>query len=281
MNAVDLIHVDVAFHSERGIKKALNDITLHIPAKRWTAVIGQNGSGKSTLARVLANLIPISRGELRIMQEPVQAKIHSRVHMVFQNPDAQIIGETIFEDVAFGLSVQNIPTEKMRSKVFAILRPFGLHEWMDKPVSILSGGQKQLLCIASCLAMNPDIIVFDECTSMLDEGARQTVRAAARFLKQSGKTIIWITHHLEELTDADEVVVFESGKVRFQGEPLAFFYATDPNQPGHSWCHKLGFTPPYVIQIAEQLREAHGWSWFTPLHATELVQGGRESCQSK
>ncbi len=280
MNAVDLIEVDVTFRTEDGFRRALNHLNLHIKAGQWCTIIGENGCGKSTLAKVIANLSPISKGNISMMGESPKHGKDSYVQMVFQNPDAQIIGETVFEDIAFGLGIRNTPTERIPDTVRATLAQFGLEDWFDKPISVLSGGQKQLLCIMSCIALEPDIIVFDECTSMLDEGARQIVRNAARYLVLSGKTVIWITHHLDELADADEVVVMESGQVVFQGTPQAFFYENRFHENSESWCRKLGFTPPYVIQIAEQLRMTHGWSWFMPLTVSELFQGERNLCPS-
>jgi energy-coupling factor transport system ATP-binding protein len=282
MSAIELENVDIIYQTDTGTVRALNSLSMNIKSGSWSTIIGRNGSGKSTLARVLAQLLPVSRGKVRIM---------GATQMVFQNPEAGLIGETVFEDVAFGLSVQQVPASQIREKVEHALRPFGLHKWIDKPVAALSGGQKQLLCIASCLALNPDIFIFDECTSMLDEQSRQTVRQSVRGLLRAGsaKTVIWLTQHLEELSDADTVFVLENGNLAWQGAPRAFFYAG----PDASWCRTLGFTPPYVVQVAEHLQRIKGrfdgqsggrlngqlnellsgQNPFDPLTVAELVQG--------
>jgi energy-coupling factor transport system ATP-binding protein len=311
MNAAEVENVDVIFQTETGTVSAINNLSLEIEAGSWTTLIGRNGSGKSTFARALAQLLPISRGKIRIMGEVLTQRKAKRapIQMVFQNPESGLVGETVFEDVAFGLSLLQVPAAQMRESVYQALLPFGMHGWLDKPVASLSGGQKQLLCIASCLALNPDIFIFDECTSMLDEGARQTVRQCVKKLQRSGKkTIIWLTQHLEELADADKVVALENGRIVYQGTPRAFFYA-DPGEQNTnqntnqnadqensqnksdkngrdysshdtSWCRSLGFTPPYVVRVAEHLRQMKGCSWFEPLTVTELVQGRYMKCPS-
>ncbi len=295
MIAVEARNVDVIFQAENRLVKALNNLTLQVTAGSWLSIIGKNGSGKSTLARVLAQLMPVSRGELFIMEKRVKAgggnkqegplrKLHKTrtpdVQMVFQNPEAGLVGETVFEDVAFGLSLLQVPVSEMREAVHQALLPFGLHRWMDKPVANLSGGQKQLLCIASCFAMNPAVFIFDECTSMLDESARQTVRHAVKKLQASGKTIIWLTQHLEELEDADTVVALEDGQIRYQGDARSFFYETPDTSQNNSWCRALNFTPPYIVQVAEHLRLRQNLSWFKPISAKELLEWRNTSCLS-
>ncbi|MDQ0190769.1 ATP-binding cassette domain-containing protein [Alicyclobacillus cycloheptanicus] len=261
---VELDGVTVAFHVQDGIRTVLRDIQLTVDAGEWLAVVGKNGSGKTTLARVLARVSPVSKGRVSI-DRPVQ--------MVFQNPDAQIVGETVFEDLCFGMENFDVPQTEMPRRAAQAAALAGLHVPLDTPVEQLSGGQKQRLCIASAIAVASDILVWDEPTSMIDPSGRRQILDTARDLRQQGFTIVWVTQRMEELAYADRVVALSEGRIAFVGSPGEFFYgpAADPTAPtgpanahtaseenaaGPSPCEALGFDAPYVVQVARRLAEA-------------------------
>lgn len=237
-----LENVSVAFAGEEGVRTVLRDVQLEIAAGEWVAIVGRNGSGKSTLGRVLAGLLPVSRGMCE--RSPVV------VQLVFQNPDAQIVGETVWEDVCFGLENLAVPPEEMPGRVEQALRMVGLLAKKDADVATLSGGQKQLLAVAGCLAMEAEVIVFDEATSMLDPQSRARLVQVAEELHRAGRTVLWITQWMEEVARAGRVVALEEGRVAFDGTPEAFFYdgVVTP-------CEGLGFAAPYVVQVARALEQ--------------------------
>jgi energy-coupling factor transport system ATP-binding protein len=173
------------------------------------------------------------------------------VQMVFQNPEAQIVGETLYEDVCFGLENRAVDPAEMPGRALAALRQVGLADKLHHPVTMLSGGQKQLLGIAGCLATEADAIVFDEATAMLDPASRERMLGVVKQLHQGGATVIWITQWLEELAYADRVIALEDGKIVYGGDPRGFFYAVAGEG---SACERMGFAPPYVVQVAEGLR---------------------------
>ncbi len=234
-----LSHVSVAFAVGEDVHKVVTDVDLTIERGEWLVLIGQNGSGKSTLAKVLCGLCPISSGEIE--------RFGTKVQMVFQNPEAQIVGETVYEDVCFGMENRAVDPEKMPERARIALEKVGMSHLLHQPVTTLSGGQKQLLGIAGCLAVEADVIVFDECTAMLDPASRQLVLHVAQELKEQGKTLIWITQWMEELAYGDRVVALGQGEVVFSGAARAFFY--------EGICEQLGFVPPYAVQVAHRLQD--------------------------
>jgi energy-coupling factor transport system ATP-binding protein len=255
--------VGVAFASAEGVHKVLDGIDLQVRQGEWIALIGQNGSGKSTLAKVLCGLCPVSRGDVE--------RGALQVQMVFQNPEAQIVGETAYEDVCFGMENRAVDPSEMPERARAALEKVGLARKIDQSVTTLSGGQKQLLGIAGCLAVEADVIVFDECTAMLDPASREMVIGVAQELQKQGKTLIWITQWMEELAYADRVVALASGRVAYDGAARAFFY--------DGVCRELGFVPPYVVQVAESLREKGAVLAEQPLTAQELCEAVGDVCR--
>jgi energy-coupling factor transport system ATP-binding protein len=239
---MELRGVSVAFATNGEVRPVLVDLDLRVAPGEWVAVIGRNGSGKSTLGKVLAGLCPVSRGT---------AVGTERVQMVFQNPEAQIVGETVYEDVCFGLENRAVDPAEMPARALAALRQVGLADKLHHSVTMLSGGQKQLLGIAGCLATEADAIVFDEATAMLDPASRARMLGVVQHLHRDGATVVWITQWLEELAYADRVIALEDGKIVYEGEPRDFFY----EQAGESSpCERLGFVPPYTVQVAQGLR---------------------------
>lgn len=272
--AFSLNNVSVAYATSEGIKPVLRDLDLQIVSGEWIALIGNNGSGKSTLAQVLAGLCPISRGTLN--RAAAQANRHA-VQMIFQNPDAQIVGATVYEDICFGLENRAVPPHAIPALAQAALAKVGLEQALHRPVAHLSGGQKQLLCIAAALAMDAAALIFDETTSMLDPLARQRVIHTAQTLHQQGTTIIWVTQLMEELGFAQRVVALDAGRIVFDGDPTRFLYGAVGNQPP---CTALGFVPPYTVQAAQHLLQAGVDLPAYPLLPTQLSAMVRDLCQS-
>ncbi|UQZ82616.1 Energy-coupling factor transporter ATP-binding protein EcfA2 [Paenibacillus konkukensis] len=230
---------------------ALRNIDLSVYRGEWLAVAGTNGSGKSTLAKIAAGLYSPTGGNLKrsIGREPA-------VQLIFQNPETALIGETPYEDVCLGLANFGVSNEDIPSRALDALRQVGLAQLAHAPAASLSGGQKQLLAIAGCLAAEPAVYIFDEATSMLDPQAREGIIHIARRLHREGATILWITQLLDELVWADRVAALEEGRLRFTGTSRAFFY--EIGDDGMSCCEQLGFAPPYTIQAVRQLVK-HGY----------------------
>jgi len=225
---------------------ALDRITLDIRAGSWTAIVGRNGGGKSTLSKALAGITPLSDGR-RVVAAG------GSVHLVMQQPETQILGETAEEELslcAAGAETEPTDPDARRERWAALLRELGFSAPLDTPVNVLSGGQKQLLNAAGCLVAGADCVVFDESTSMLDPASRLAVLDAAASLHRSGRTVVWATHRMEELVRADRVLALEYGRIAFDGTPERFFYGdgTDPAP-----CDRLCFEPPYAVRTARAL----------------------------
>ena len=234
----NLVHKYTIWKDEntKSEKTVLDGISLDIPSGQFVAILGPNGSGKSTLARHLNVLLLPDEGKVWIDGKDTQAKerlyeIRSRVGMVFQNPDNQIIGTSVEEDVAFGPENKNVEPEKIRKIVEDVLRKVRLWEKRKTPPSKLSGGQKQRLATADALAGIPECLVLDEPTAMLDPSSRKEVINIVKELNQKeGMTIILITHHTDEVVDADRIILMKDGKIIEQGnheellEKRGFYY---------------------------------------------------------
>jgi energy-coupling factor transport system ATP-binding protein len=202
--------------------KALEDLNLEINKGEFIGILGRNGCGKSTLAKLIDAIEVPSKGEIYVdglLTSEDSLKIKRKVGMVFQNPDNQIVALTVEEDVAFGLENIGYPTEKMQERIDWALEAVGLQGFQKRSTDSLSGGQKQRLAIAGIIALNPDYIVLDEPTSMLDPEGREELLRVIKSLRNT-KTIIYITHNLEEIITADKVYVMDSGKVAMEGKPL-------------------------------------------------------------
>ena len=210
-------------------KTVLDGISLDIPSGQFVAILGPNGSGKSTLAKHLNVLLLPNEGTVWIDGKDTHAKerlweIRSQVGMVFQNPDNQIIGTSVEEDVAFGPENKNIEPEKIRKIVETVLRKVKLWDRRKASPSILSGGQKQRLATADALAGLPPCLVLDEPTAMLDPDSRKEVINIVKELnRKEGMTIILITHHTDEVVDADRIVLMKDGKIIGDDIPKKIF----------------------------------------------------------
>lgn len=212
-----------------GITKAVNDVSLDIEQGQFIAILGHNGSGKSTLAKHMNAILNPTEGTLWVdgmdtTEEDNIWKIRQTAGMVFQNPDNQIIGQVVEEDVGFGPENMGIPTEEIWQRVEESLRAVGMYEYRKYSPNKLSGGQKQRVSIAGVLAMHPKCIVLDEPTAMLDPSGRKEVIRAVRGLNEvEGVTLILITHYMEEIIHADRVFVMDEGRIAMQGTPREIF----------------------------------------------------------
>ena len=211
------------------IVEALTDVDLDIKEGQFIAILGHNGSGKSTLARHMNSLLVPTEGSLWIegmdtSEEENTWEIRQQVGMVFQNPDNQIVGTIVEEDVGFGPENLGVPTDEIWQRVEEALKSVKMLQYRHFSPNKLSGGQKQRVAIAGVVAMRPKCIVLDEPTAMLDpQGRKEVLETVQRLNQEAGVTVILITHYMEEVTGADRVFVMDNGKVVMQGSPREIF----------------------------------------------------------
>ena len=212
-----------------GTIRAINDVSLDVRPGQFIAILGHNGSGKSTLAKHLNALLFPTEGTVWVdgldtKDESLIWDIRQTAGMVFQNPDNQIIGQVVEEDVGFGPENMGVPTEKIWQRVEESLKTVGMYKYRKKSPNRLSGGQKQRVSIAGVIAMHPKCIVMDEPTAMLDPSGRaDVIKAAIKLNREDGITIILITHYMEEAIQADHVFVMDDGRIAMQGSPREVF----------------------------------------------------------
>jgi len=233
---------------------ALENINLAIKKGEFIGVTGKNGSGKSTLALQLSGLLKPQTGRVMIrgMDTRDSSKlpgIRKLVGVVFQNPETQFVGRTVEEDLAFGPENLCLPSVEIRKCVDMALAETELEKYRHRSPKTLSGGQGQCVALAGILAMRPECLIFDEVTSMLDPESGITVLETIKKLHKKGKTIVYITHNLEELHDADRILVMKNGKIRLEGDPESVFSDVS--------LQSLGLALPSLIELAENLK-THG-----------------------
>ncbi|MCL2045998.1 MAG: energy-coupling factor transporter ATPase [Oscillospiraceae bacterium] len=232
----------------------LNGIDLEIEKGTFVAVLGHNGSGKSTLAKHFnALLLPqgghVYVGGIDTANEELLLEIRRRVGMVFQNPDNQIVATVVEEDVAFAPENLGYPSHEIRERVDEALKMVNMYEYRQHAPHLLSGGQKQRVAIAGVLAMNPQCIVFDEPTAMLDpQGRESTIKTIRELRDKHGVTIVLITHHMEEAIDADRVIVMSEGKIVIDAAPRDVFYNV-------TVLKNAGLSVPETVQIIHELQD--------------------------
>lgn len=237
-----------------GITTAVDHVSLDIKKGQFIAILGHNGSGKSTLAKHMNAILYPTEGTLWVdgmdtREEEHVWEIRQRAGMVFQNPDNQIIGQVVEEDVGFGPENMGIPTKEIWERVEESLRAVGMYEFRKHSPNKLSGGQKQRVSIAGVLAMHPQCIVLDEPTAMLDPNGRKEVIRAIRGLNDvEGITVILITHYMEEIIYADKVFVMDQGKIAMEGTPREIFSQVEKLK-------ELRLDVPQVTMLAYELKK--------------------------
>ena len=246
--------VSYAYDNEDNARKlALNNVSLRIRKGEWWSIIGSNGSGKSTLARHLNGLLFPTSG--KVLTDGMDTtdfenlrKIRHKVGIVFQNPDNQIIGNTVEEDIAFAPENSGIPSDEIRSRISECLAMVGLAGFEKADPNNLSGGQKQRVAIAGALAMHPEALILDEATAMLDPQGCSEVFKVLHKLHAQGMTILMITHNMSEVIYSDKVAVLRKGELMTVGTPQMIFSQTDEMK---NW----GIELPIVNRIGERLVE--------------------------
>lgn len=237
-----------------GINRAVDEVTLDIKQGDFIAVLGHNGSGKSTLAKHMNAILCPTEGTIWVdgrdtREEDEVWNIRQTAGMVFQNPDNQIIGQVVEEDVGFGPENMGVPTKEIWERVEESLKAVGMYEFRKYSPNKLSGGQKQRVSIAGVLAMHPKCIVLDEPTAMLDPNGRKDVIRAIRALNDvENVTVILITHYMEEIIHADKVFVMDEGKIAMQGTPKEIFSRVEALK-------ELRLDVPQVTLLAYELQK--------------------------
>lgn len=237
-----------------GITRAVDEVELDVKQGDFVAILGHNGSGKSTLAKHINAILYPTEGTVWVDGMDTQDEkdlwnIRQEAGMVFQNPDNQIIGQVVEEDVGFGPENMGVPTEEIWERVKESLKAVGMYEYRKFSPNKLSGGQKQRVSIAGVIAMHPKCIILDEPTAMLDPNGRKEVVRAVRALNDvEGITVVLITHYMEEIIHADKVFVMDKGKIAMQGSPREIFSQVEKLK-------ELRLDVPQVTLLAYELRK--------------------------
>jgi len=242
---------NLAFRYDEDQPLVLDDINLKINHGEYVAIVGHNGSGKSTLSKLLIGVLQPDEGSIKIfgnlMQDSNVEKVRQFVGIVFQNPDNQFIGSTVQDDIAFGLENHRVDPELMPEIIHRSATRVGMENFLDKEPLMLSGGQKQRVAIASTLALDSDIIIFDEATSMLDPKGRREIKEIMVNLKNEGqKTILSITHDMDEILNASKVMVMNQGKLVRFGDPATVMGDKE-------FLRSIGLELPFVSMVEDAL----------------------------
>ncbi len=243
---------NVSYRYDEETRQAVDDVSMAVKAGEFVAILGHNGSGKSTLAKLMNALYLPTDGRVIVCgldtkKEPQLWNIRKHAGMVFQNPDNQIVATVVREDVAFGLENMGIPREQMIERIEAALDAVSMKDYAAAAPHMLSGGQKQRVAVAGVLAMQPDVMVMDESTAMLDPTGRREIFETSRKLnKENHITVVWITHFMEEAAMADRVIVLNEGKIAMNDTPQAVFSQVDA-------LRELGLDVPPMAMLAKML----------------------------
>jgi len=249
---------------------AVDHISFSVTKGKFVSIIGHNGSGKSTLAKLIIGLLSKKEGDILVFGEELTKEtvhnIRKRVGIVFQNPDNQFISSTVEDDIAFGLENNLVPREEMVELVKEYAQKVGMEQFLDKEPSNLSGGQKQRVAIAGVLAMSPDIVIFDEATSMLDPKGKADIRNLIVKMRSANPemTVLSITHDIEEAFLSDEVIVMNEGKLILKGTPEEVFSSSETLK-------EISLAEPFLVEIKEKLTK-YGYKVGNCTNIDELVE---------
>ncbi len=245
---------DICFQyvDDRGEAPVLTNLNLEVEKGSFVAVLGHNGSGKSTLAKIINMILTPTSGKLSLFGQEIHEDnmtedeffaLRSRIGMVFQNPDNQLVATIVEEDVAFGPENIGVPPAEIRRRVDEALEIVGMSEFAKHSPHQLSGGQKQRVAIAGIIALRPDVIIFDESTAMLDpRGRNDVLKTIEKLNHEFGTTILHITHYMEEAIRADRVIVIDEGRVLMDGTPREVFSSVEALK-------KVGLDVPQVTEL--------------------------------
>ncbi len=244
-----------SYKTEEDAVNVMENLSISFTAGTFNVILGRNGSGKSTLAKMLNGLHKPIRGRVLVdgldtaSEEDILA-IRKKVGMVFQNPDNQLVASVVEEDVAFGPENLGLPSDEIRQRVDAALQAVDMYAYRNASPHNLSGGQKQRIAIAGILAMEPECIVLDESTAMLDpKGRAEVLASVTRLCREKGITVILITHFMDEAADADRVVVMDTGKIILDGDPHTVFAQVE-------LLKQAGLDVPQPTEFAYELKKA-------------------------
>ena len=272
MSIISLKNVSFAYETDGGRVQALSDVSLDIGEGEFICILGHNGSGKSTLAKLMNALLLPESGSVTVngmdtKEEEDLWKIRKHAGMVFQNPDNQIVSSIVEEDIAFGPENLGMPREEMVTCIRRAIKAVGMEGHEQDSPAMLSGGQKQRIAIAGVLAMLPDVIICDEPTAMLDpKGRAEVLETIHRLNKRLGKTIVLITHYMEETVDADRIVVLQGGRITASGTPREVFAM-------RSVIESAGLSMPIAGQLYFDLKDSGVELAEFPVTKEELVEG--------
>jgi energy-coupling factor transport system ATP-binding protein len=247
---------NVSFAYSRGTNtevEIIKNVSLDVHAGQWLSIVGPNGSGKSTLSKLINGLLRASQGSIvingRELVSDSMREVRQLIGFIFQNPDNQFIGNTVLEDMVFGLENNCLTRKEMDERVTRYADKLNISELLHRHPSELSGGQKQRAAIAAVLAMEPRIVIFDEATSMLDEGAKQSMIELMQVMHASGQyTLISITHDMDEIIASDRVVAMKEGAIIADGLPINILQQDEIIEA----CR---LKPPFYIQLCQELRK--------------------------
>ena len=266
MAAVEVKNLTFSYDGETN---AVEDISFSVERGKYCTIVGRNGSGKSTVAKLIAGLLEKKSGEILIEGIPLEKEnlldLRQKTGIVFQNPDNQFIGSTVRDDIAFGLENHCVPQEEMDGIIEHFAAEVGMSEYLDSEPARLSGGQKQRVAIAGVLAMHPDVLIFDEATSMLDPQGKDRIKHVIRDLhKDRDLTILSITHDIEEVGMSDQVVLLDQGKLVMSDTPEAVFSSEER-------IRRTGLDIPFSLKLVKELKR-YGVSVDPVLQTDTLVE---------
>ena len=249
-----IIHIEnLTYRYPTREQDALKNISLDLEKGSFTAILGHNGSGKSTLAKHLNSILLPTHGKVLVKgmdtaDESHLLDIRRTVGMVFQNPDNQIVASVVEDDVAFAPENLGVESHEIRRRVDEALKQVDMYDYRTHAPHLLSGGQKQRIAIAGVLAMQPEVVVLDEPTAMLDPQGRRDVLRCIEELRRSGVTVVLITHHMSECIRCDRLIVMSGGEIRMDGKPGEVFSQVEK-------LRALGLDVPETVDILDRLRQ--------------------------
>ena len=251
MSKIELKNISFSYNKGEPVAK---HVSFEVQEGSYVSIIGHNGSGKSTLARLMIGLLAPDEGDIYIdgelLTNKTVRKIRQKIGLVFQNPDNQFIGATVEDDIAFGLENRRIPHKDMQNIIENYAKRVGMEEFLTKEPSRLSGGQKQRVAIAGALSLNPEILILDEATSMLDPKGKKDIEGLVEEMRKANPklTILSITHDVEEAVLSDYVLVMSHGEIAYQGKPNEVFN-------NRKALDSLNLEMPFVLDLNEKLKE--------------------------